>query len=159
MSTVKRLTVQQKADDFSKDQGIAIHFYSWSRKNGFLKLKFKPIQQIQRAVVFPCESSYNLIWQLHWCFSSHEKPHANWSGFIQDITSSFSNQRKDRRQFLPIMDLIPTDENCIYSTLLFVIVQAKILNVQIPSITFDQPHWLKSTCIIKELNLDTVCRL
>ena len=57
------------------------------------------------------------------------------------------------------MDLNPTDENCIYSTLLFVIDQAKILTVQTPSITFDQPLWLKATGIIKESNLDIVCRL
>ena len=73
--------------------------------------------------------------------------------------TSFSNQRKDRIQFLPIIDLNPTDESCIYSTLLFVIDQAKILNVQTPSITFDQPLWLTATGIIKESNLDIICRL
>ena len=57
------------------------------------------------------------------------------------------------------MILNPTDENYIYSILLFVIDQVKILNVQTPSITFDQPLWLKTTIIIKEANPDAVCSL
>ena len=59
------------------------------------------------------------------------------------------NQHTDKIGFLLIMDLDPTDENCIYSTLLFVIDQAKLLNVETPSITFDQPLRLKATGIVR----------
>ena len=37
--------------------------------------------------------------------------------------------------------------------------QVKLLNLKTPSITFDQPLWLKATCIDEEANLGIVCRL
>ena len=46
--------------------------------------------------------------------------------------------------FLPIIDLNPTDETCIYSTLIFVSNQAGKLNIPTPCITFDQPLWVKA---------------
>ena len=57
---------------------------------------------------------------------------------------------------LPIIDLDPTDMSCIYSTLLFVIKQAKELNIPTPILTFDQPLWLKAMEIVKALNLKVV---
>jgi len=66
--------------------------------------------------------------------------------------------RKGLILFLPIADLNPSNEKCIYSTLLFVSGQAKNLNVSIPSITFNQPMWLKAKGMM-EAKLDVVCRL
>ena len=60
---------------------------------------------------------------------------------------------------LPIIDLNPSDEATIYSTLTFIKAQAKQLNVVTPCITFDQPLWYKAVGIIAEKNLDIVCRL
>ena len=45
-----------------------------------------------------------------------------------------------------------------YSTLLFVIKGLRI-GILTPCITFDQPLWLKAMSIIKEKDLDIVCRL
>ena len=53
----------------------------------------------------------------------------------------------------------PTDYTCIYSTLLFVINQCKKLNITTPSITFDQPLWLKAAEIAIEKSLDIVINL
>ena len=45
---------------------------------------------------------------------------------------------------LPIVDLKPSDESCIYSTLLYVIEQTSRLNQQaMPCVTFDQPLYIK----------------
>ena len=52
-----------------------------------------------------------------------------------------------------------TNYTCIYSTLLFVINQCKKLNIITPSITFDQPLWLKATEISIEKSLDVVIHL
>ena len=57
------------------------------------------------------------------------------------------------------INFLPNDETCIFSTLLFVIEQARKQNIQTACITFDQPLWQKATGIIKEQNLDIVCRL
>jgi hypothetical protein len=62
-------------------------------------------------------------------------------------------------KFLPIIYLNPSDETCINSTLHFVIKQAEKLGIPTPFITFDQPLWLKATGIIKDQNLNIMCRL
>ena len=49
---------------------------------------------------------------------------------------------------LPIIDLDPSNMSCIYSTINFVIDQAKRLNIETPVLTFDQPLWLKVAEII-----------
>ena len=61
--------------------------------------------------------------------------------------------------FLPILDLNPSDETCIYSTLLFVIKEGQRIGILKPCVTFEQPLWLKAMGIIKEKDLNTVCRL
>ena len=48
---------------------------------------------------------------------------------------------------------------CIYSTLLFIQEQAKILNIVTPCITFDQLFWLKAVEIAKSKSINVVCRL
>ena len=58
--------------------------------------------------------------------------------------------------FLPIIDLSPTDPTCIYTTLKFVIDQAKSLNIKTPVLTFDQPLWLKATEIKNCKSMDIV---
>ena len=67
--------------------------------------------------------------------------------------------QKSTITFLPIIDLNPNDESCIYSTLLFVIEQAKRMRIPVPCVTFDQALWLKAYCIIEEAGLDIVARL
>ena len=42
---------------------------------------------------------------------------------------------------------------------MFVYDQAKKLNVSVPSITFDQPLWLKAVGIVEDAQLKIVCRL
>ena len=59
---------------------------------------------------------------------------------------------------LLILDLKPTDLSCIYTTLLFVRDQAKKLNT-VPSVTFDQPLYIKAVDICIAENLCMVCRL
>ena len=83
----------------------------------------------------------------------------NWSGFLQCSTSAASSKGSTCSiDFLPIIDLNPSDESCIYFILLFVISRAKKLNVHTPSITFDQPLWIKAFDIIHAENLPIVCK-
>ena len=77
---------------------------------------------------------------------------------MQAITDVPLCEQKSSVSFLPIIDLNPSDGSCIYSTLLFIEEQAKLLNVNTPCVTFDQPLWLKATGIINDANLN-ICRL
>ena len=60
---------------------------------------------------------------------------------------------------LPMIDIKPTDSSCIYSTLCFVVDQAKQLSLPTPVVTFYQPLWIKAVEIAKAAHLDIVCRL
>ena len=60
---------------------------------------------------------------------------------------------------LPIINLKPSDESCIYSTLLFVCRQAEKLNIETPCITFDQPLLIKAVEIIGSKNMKVACHL
>ena len=42
-------------------------------------------------------------------------------------------------RYLPVIELNPTKKRYVYSTLLFIQEQAKILNIITPCLTFDQP--------------------
>ena len=59
---------------------------------------------------------------------------------------------------LPIIDMKPPDDHCIYSTLCFVEEPAKRLGIITPCITFDQPLWLKAVEIISATQMNMVCR-
>ena len=61
--------------------------------------------------------------------------------------------------FLPIVDMNPNDETCIYSTLLFVQKEALRLGIEVPCITFDQPLFIKAVDICNASKLDIVVRL
>ena len=58
--------------------------------------------------------------------------------------------------FFPILDMNPSDFTCIYSVLLFIIDQAKVLNIVTPVVTFDQPQWLNATEVVQAKSLPIV---
>ena len=154
-STVRHVAVNRQKEgrkeaSFMKERSISIVNYYGQSYIGLQKLESKPIVHPADTHNLTVEASYNLLWQSSCFFSSPANPQPNWSGFMQEVTSDFSRQREDSINFLPIIDLNPSDENCIFSTLLFIIDQAKKLNVEIPSVTFDQPLWLKATGIIQD---------
>ena len=60
---------------------------------------------------------------------------------------------------LPIINLDPGNYSCIYSVLMWIVDQARILNIPTACITFDQPLWLKALDIIIAKELPVVCRL
>ena len=83
------------------------------------------------------------LWHAVGLFSTLAEPKPNWNGSMQDVTKGIRSPQSDI-VMLSIIDLNPNDETYIYSTLLFVIEQSKKLNFTTPSITYDQPLWLKA---------------
>ena len=70
------------------------------------------------------------------------------------IWKSFTDIR-----LLRIIDMNPSDRSCILSALLFIIDQGKLLNMETPCVTFDQPRWIKAIEVTKAEFLNVVCRL
>ena len=60
---------------------------------------------------------------------------------------------------LPLIDLNPSDESCIYLTLNHIIDQAKCLNIEIPCVNFNQLLWIIAFEIVKTKSLRIVLRL
>ena len=156
---VLRLKHRKKVSEVVKNKGIELHHFLGSSKRGLSSLTLKSIRQLTTDPTFSKEVDYNILWHAAWFSSSLRNPRPNWTGFMQCATSTAPVGDKSTVTFLPIIDLNLSDESCIYSTLTFIIEQAKSLNILVPSVTFDQPLWLKATGIIEDAKLNIVCRL
>ena len=119
---------------------------------------FQPILQLQVPYILPLDMSSDLIWYTGWLACEGEQPRPSWSGFMQKAFSC-DGYEKSEVLFLPIVDLNPSNETCIYSTLLCIENQALQLGIPVPCITFDQPLWIKAVEIIKSKPLKIVCWL
>ena len=156
-SVIRRL----KHKEFSgfTESNVPIITYRGSSVVGLSKFKLKAIRELSSPKVPTPEINLDLLWQTSWFFKKSSS-NPNWSGFMQAATKPQDERfKKESIDFLPIIDLDPNDETCIYSTLQFVIKEAARLGIPIPCITFDQPFWQKATGITKIENLNVVCRL
>ena len=80
------------------------------------------------------------------------KPVPQWSGFMKLLMKDNTIIGKYKIDFLPFIDLDPTDESTIFTSLNFAIEDAKKLG-QCTIITFDQPLWHKAMIIKKKKNV------
>ena len=77
-------------------------------------------------------TTHNLIWHIGSLLYSTDAVRPNWSGFMQHITSHVKDgYSKSTVTMLPLIDLQPSNETCISSTLLFVKNQSNYLNVDV----------------------------
>ena len=81
-----------------------------------------------------------------------------WSGFMQKHVIG-NHPGKSMFSFLPIINLSPSDESCIFSTLLFVQDQARQIDIPTPCITFDQPLYIKAFEIVEAKDMKIVLKL
>lgn len=64
-----------------------------------------------------------------------------------------SHPEKSVVTMLPTINLDPTDMNCIHSTLVFIIKQATVLNVETPVVTFEFETFIDVTFIDLKIEL------
>ena len=151
---------RQKLDrgtDFLLDKGVKIVPYNiTSNEPSLSKIKFASIDKLMYPDAVKLSPNIDLLWHTSQHFLNCKRP--NWSGFMQ----TFSNGEHPGASLitlLPIINLQPSDETCIYSTLLYCIDLCEKYNLGTPCITFDQPLWIKSVEITAEKSLDILCRL
>lgn len=96
----------------------------------------KEVPSFKCSFTLPRSSSTNLLWNSTGIFTRNKEPRPGWSGFMQDVSTGKHLPKSDV-VLLPLLDLNPFDESCIYTTLLFIQDQAKQLCVEIPCVTFD----------------------
>ena len=141
--------------DVTSNSGIPILPYHPPDESGLSSVKLKPLMQLNMANVLPEEIIYDSI--LH-ALHFHPMLQPSWSGYMSKVCSN-TYPGQSSVSLLPIVDLNPNDMSCVFSTLMFVQSQSKILGIKTPIITFDQPLWIKAYEIIKAKSLNMVCML
>jgi len=127
-------------------------------KPGLRGLTLKSVSTLLQPIVLPAITILNLLWYAALSFADDEKPRPSWSGFMQHVTSG-QHSSAAVVQMVPLIDMNPTDETCMHSTLPFAVDQAKQLNIPTPCVTSDLPLWLKAVDIANAEHLDIVCCL
>ena len=146
------------ANEVVKDKGLTIMKYTSHAKRALSSIAYSPILHLQIPYTLPLDICADLIWYAGWLASKAGAPRPTWSEFMQHVFS-YERHAKSEVLFLPIVDLNPLNETCIYSTLLYIENQAIQLGIPVPCVTFDQPLWVKAIEIIKSKSLKIVCRL
>ena len=147
-----------KQSDVVQNKGIAVVTYCAPECYGLSKLSFQSVEQIhqQSQCTMSPDVQLHLLWHVSKFTSNIAlETRPGWSGYMTDVSKG-DYPGQSIVHMLPIIDLDPTDMSCIYSTLLFVIKQAKELNIPTPILTFDQPLWLKAMEIVKALDLKVI---
>ena len=76
----------------------------------------------------------------------------SWSGYMSWATNT-AILEESHISLLPIIDLHATDSSALYSLLSFVTEQCKILNVDMPCVTFDQQLYVKAFEIVSSMKM------
>ena len=155
---IDRLPARLKVSDVLEGRRMAVTPYNGVTKTGLKDVTLQPIAQLQQPLVFPPLSNLILLWHTGNTTASDSDMRPSWSGYMQHCC-----RRRDEKaasiQFLPVIDLNPSDESCIYTTLLYVHKHASELGIVTPCVTFDMPLWLKAVDITAATGLNVVCRL
>ena len=121
-------------------------------------ISFKSQFHASLPYTLPPSVNLDILWHLGWFMRNGDEVRPSWAGFNGSVVRGSPATATDIRM-QPIIDLNPNDPTCIYSTLVFIAKQAEKLNVSLPTVTFDQPLWLKAVNIVNCHKMRIVCRL
>ena len=135
---VKRRT-DMKVEGITEKAKIDIKYYREECK-GLLKVKF---EELKTTLIHDLTLELHLLWQACWFLRPHRP---SWYGVMHMVhEGSFPGQSSVL--FMPMIDMNPSDNTGIYSTLHYICAEAK-RNKTTPVLTFDQPLWWKALSII-----------
>ena len=123
-----------------------------------LGIAFQNSLDVCQPVALLASTNLDLLWHIGWFFEGSEVKRPSWAGFNDSLVRNRPAQGSDIR-ILPIIDLNPNNASCIYSTLVFIANESQKLCIKTPTVTFDQPLWLKAVNIVTSHKLNIVCRL
>ena len=156
---VKRLKQPLRASEATHNKSVPIlTCTNISDRQGVKDVKLKAMRSLQQPITIPAITNLNNLWHAAGIISQSNHPRPNWSGYMQSVCQG-EHTGVSAVEMLSIIDLNPSDEDCILSTLVYVINQAKSFRIPTPNITFDQPLYIKAVDISMQANLDIVIRL
>ena len=154
---IPRLRSLLKAKNITELKNFSIKWYEPDEVCGLSKIILKPVMQLTQPFSLSSSSGIDILWQSSLLFSKEEN-RPSWNGFMQEHSHGEHNPESEIFM-LPIINMSASDENCIYSTLLFILDQAQALRIDTPCVTFDQPLWIKALEIVVSMKLNIVVRL
>ena len=131
----------QKVGDVTRRMVIPISSYVQADVVGLSKIELLPVPILH---ILSRDAITDLLWHAIY-FNTRKNSHTRpeWNGYMSKVTAG-DFPGKSTVNMLPIIDVNPGDMSCIFSTLTFIINQAKELNITTPVLTFDQPLPLKA---------------
>ena len=159
---IRRIAKIMKSEEVGKKVSIKVKWYEQPKVKALSKLELVPIDDL--VAKLPANSTELSVEMLLHSASISKKaegqePRPNWNGCMENVSSGCSHPEKFSIMMLPLIDMNPGDESCIYSTLLYIKDLANQMNIETPSITFDQPLWVKAVDIVLTKKLALVVRL
>lgn len=155
---ITRVSKRLNVNDVVRNRGLAIIPYALHNGKGLSTVTMTAIKSLNHNIVFSPVMKLDMMWHIAGVVKTIDSPRPNWSGYMQSVCVG-PHAPKTSIKFLPIVDLNPSDESCIYSTLMFVDKEAKRHGMHTTCITFDQPLYIKAVDISIAANLDVVVRL
>ena len=111
----------------------------------------------------PSEVKLNIdiLWHAAGLFRKAERqgPTPNWNGYMDLASLGLADPAKSTIVTLPFVDFNPSDESCMFSTIMCVIELSQQKEIPTPCLTFDQPLGTMAVEIIKTKRLNIVVRL
>ena len=155
---VRRRELMTAAETATTRAVKIVQFEQYQGSSALRNLQLHSINSLKRPIVLPVTLNLTNLWHCGGMVSPTNHPRPNWSGYMQTVCTG-NHPGVSTVEMLALIGLNPSDENCIYSTLLFVMEQAKAMKVPTACITFDQPLYIKAVDIAMQANLDIVIRL
>ena len=134
----------------TSNQGIPTKVYVLPKTAALKQTILKPVkpEKFQRCFV-------NLLWA---CAHLFPERCSSWAGYMSTLNNA-KPLSKSIITMLPIINLPATDMTALHSLLFFVNEQSKKQSLPMPTITFDQPLYLKAYEIVSTKKMDLFVRL
>jgi hypothetical protein len=155
---VCRLQAPVKAAEAIRNKCVPILSSNMLNGKGIADVELLAIRTLRRPLQLPAILNLTTVWHASGKISPGCHPRPNWAGYMQTVCDG-EHSPVGTVEMLSIVDLNPSDNDCIYSTLQYVIDQAKLIGLQVPNITFDQPLYIKALDIAIKCNMQIVLRL
>ena len=130
---------KQRWSDTQSTQGIPIQNYHAPDKPALNQVVLRPVAEEQFKASF-----INLLWS---CSREFLQKWTSWSGYIS-VKADAQLLKKSVVKMLPVIHLSATTMTALHSLLCFVVEQSKNNKLPTPSITFDQPLYVKAYEIV-----------
>ena len=156
---IKRIKHTLSNAEITRIKKIPHEVYTFPDNQPLANVTFKPLGEDLVQLTVP---NIDYLWYSAAIFrkvEAKQDPRPSWNGYMELTYSRNDHPSPSQITMLPFIDLNPNDPSCIYSTLLKVIEQARQQGIVTPSVTFDQPLWLKAVEIIDAKKLPIVARL